>query len=233
MIEVSKFSVIKIKCAVTNRFFTEYLLNLKSFCGYGAANYYLEVDDLSEFIISNLMIFSLEVSGFGDRKTIDTLSIFEKFYEFSKSITLRDPLERIISLYYYLKSSSSSHEITHGAYNELNSLEEFAGSDMVDSDWLSRSLLGIGGGDALPKNVFELISEKLQGFHFYNVENLDEDIFTHLKSCYPLCNFPNRDKHAFDFNSSNSSIECSENCAQKISAVNVVDNFIYQAFRAG
>jgi len=101
---------------------------------------------------------------------------------------------------------------------------------MVDSDWVCRNLLSLGEDDVLPKDVLEKVSQKLENFCFYKVSQLDKDIFTHLKSCYPIYNFPNRDKYILDFNSSNSSKDYSEDCGKKISLINMVDNFIFENF---
>jgi hypothetical protein len=144
--------------------------------------YYIDLSDKKiKNIISDIDIFSAIAQPRGLKYL--KYEIFEnivcsnnenilKFY-----FPLRDPVERLKSLFFYLRSENSKHEPTHGMYSS-STFEEFI-IDEAPNNWIARQLCSLNEEEDvfLEKNFSEvasLISRK--NFLLFRIEEIDKMI---------------------------------------------------------
>jgi hypothetical protein len=113
-----------------------------------------------------------------------------KFYEF---LVLRDPYERVLSLFSYLKSSQSSHESKHGIFGDMTFVE-YLNSPYLEGSWLIRTLLHIPNKIPITSNDFEKTCEILDGFLIDDITGVDKLISKVLYTCLNVkdCSLPQR-----------------------------------------
>jgi hypothetical protein len=145
-------------------------------------SYYLDLsDDKLKNMLSDSDIFAAMIQPRGLKYL--KYEIFENlFYPdeeiiFTFYFPLRDPIERLKSLFFYLKSENSKHEPTHGMYNSVT-FEDFIINEAPDN-WVIRQLCGIRNDDTpiLEKNFLEacsLINKK--NFLFLPIKEIDKMI---------------------------------------------------------
>ena len=149
---------------------------------FGEYVYYLDLsDERIKNIISDSDIFAAIIQP----KGLEYLKcgMFESFFKASDEIffkfyfPLRDPIERLKSLFFYLKSESSNHEPTHGMYNS-ETFEDFIINEAPDN-WITRKLCGIkNNNSAISEKDFSSVCSLIdkKNLLFFNIEEMDKMI---------------------------------------------------------
>lgn len=144
--------------------------------------YYLDLsDDKVKNILSDSDVFAAMIQPRGLKYL--KYEIFENLFcpdeeiIFTFYFPLRDPIERLKSLFFYLKSENSTHESTHGMYNSIT-FEDFI-IDEAPDNWITKQLCGIRSDDdpILEKNFSDacrLINKK--NFLFFSINEIDRMI---------------------------------------------------------
>jgi hypothetical protein len=98
---------------------------------------------------------------------------------------LRDTFLRQQSLYNYLTSSQSQHELTYGLIKS-ETFEKYIASPQCEDCWLIRVLLGITDSDEITVDHYNIACSILDNFKISTVENIDELINYIFKKCYNI-----------------------------------------------
>ena len=125
-----------------------------------------------------------------DRKITMRESIFsalclcDKFnYEPVKVGTLRDPLERAISMFNYLSSNESKHELSHNPDTE--NFEEAILNRKIDNNWIVRNLSGNLSG---PLNKYWALNAicllRDNNFHIFKTQEANKAVTFALQACF-------------------------------------------------
>jgi hypothetical protein len=188
--------VLRAQCGAKNSFLASCRALEESAFG-SRMNYSVSLENLSEGLLSDLRIFSLVVESEGFKIAGSILSKFEELYCLDRSIVIRNPFDRIQSLYLYNSSDSSKHDVNHGIYSDFNTFLDYVCSDQLESNWLVTALLGLGPDTSLTEEHLALAKQKIKGFKLYNILKLADSIGAHVKECYPSgsANVSYLDKH--------------------------------------
>jgi hypothetical protein len=89
---------------------------------------------------------------------------------------LRHPIERALSLFYYLGDESSKHERSYNPSFKNLTLEEFLHSNKVESDWLTRKLNGDLRGRIQSEHVNHALEILRTKFLIGLVSHLEESL---------------------------------------------------------
>lgn len=127
----------------------------------------------SSFVKSNLMGWE------------DNLKFIEKLCTFYNRqpinfLTLREPFSRAKSLFYYLTSSDSDHELVQDEITS-STFEQYIESQELEDSWLIRQLLCLKWSDSINEGHYDIAIEKLKEFHIKDITQVDsliEDIFS-------------------------------------------------------
>jgi hypothetical protein len=111
---------------------------------------------------------------------------------------LRNVYDRNQSLYNYIKSDNSSHELTHGLYTSKNFIEHIKSSQLRDN-WITRQLTGISNEKELTSEHFDDVCSILDDFKIKDIKHVEELLDEIFGECYSLTtkNIPNNDNFFF------------------------------------
>jgi len=98
---------------------------------------------------------------------------------------LRDPFTRAVSIYNYLKSFESSHELTHGRIKS-KTLEEYLTSHELEDSWLIRCINDMQDSKPVSELEFKKTCEFLDNVKIKKMEQADSLINEIFYSCYKL-----------------------------------------------
>lgn len=145
-------------------------------------------DFLCEISQGKLKIFSLFIESEGF-KFINT-GLFDNFFKITDKLPLyyaifRDPLERALSLFNYLKSTDSSHEPTHGSITS-STFENYIKSSQAEDSWLIRSIVGISDSKQISDEDFQKTCIFLDKAKIMDIKYTDELIVHSFNECYLL-----------------------------------------------
>jgi len=160
---------------------------------------------------NDLNVYFIEVCdvSFGIYKE-DIYKKLDKNTKLCEFLVLRDPYERVLSLFSYLKSSQSSHESTNGVFGDMTFVE-YLNSPYLEGSWLIRSLLQIPNETPITKEHFDNTCEILDNFLISDIKDVDKLISKVFYMCFNIkdCNitqqkiYSNKTKQKIthDFNS--------------------------------
>ena len=98
---------------------------------------------------------------------------------------IRDPFEVARSLYFYLNSSDSFHELTHGLIN-YNTFEDYLKSYSLSDSWLIRNILNLSDDKDLTDDDYLMTLEELKDFEIFNSNQVDSAIDKIFKECHNI-----------------------------------------------
>lgn len=124
--------------------------------------------------------FSLHISTDGLLVKDKIFNIFEADYV--KWITIKHPFKLIKSLYYYVKSSQSSHEPYHNAFKS-SSLNDHIASDEFPCNILNYYFNGIS---SVTEKEYILTKKELATCRVYNTDEATKAINEIFQFCYNL-----------------------------------------------
>ena len=139
---------------------------------------------------NDLNVYFIEVCdvSFGTYKQ-DIYKKLDKNRKLCEFLVLRDPYERVLSLFSYLKSSQSSHESTNGIFVDMTFVE-YLNSPYLEGSWLIRMLLKIPNETPITKEHFDDTCEILNNFLTSDIEEVDNLISKVFYICFNIkdCN---------------------------------------------
>ncbi len=100
-------------------------------------------------------------------------------------LTLRKPFSRANSLFYYLKSSDSDHEIVRDEVYSTT-FEEYIDSNELQDSWLIRQLLSLDWHESIKQTHYDLAIKKLQDFYIQDISSVDPLIEKVFLAAYNL-----------------------------------------------
>jgi hypothetical protein len=120
----------------------------------------------------------------------DNLEFIDKICELHNRkpinfLTLREPFSRANSLFYYLNSSDSDHEIVRDEVYSTT-FEEYIYSNELQDSWLIRQLLSLGWHESIKQTHYDLAIKKLQDFHIQDISSVDALIEKVFLAAYNL-----------------------------------------------
>jgi len=87
-------------------------------------------------------------------------------------LTLREPFSRANSLFHYLISSDSDHELVRDEVH-AKTFEEYIDSNELQDSWLVRQLLSLGWHEPINQTHYDLAIKKLEDFHIQDISSVD------------------------------------------------------------
>ena len=143
----------------------------------------VQYDDLN---LDDLNLYFVEVcsSSFGcyREEIYDNLQSDAEPYEF---LILREPYERTLSLFSYLTSPQSEHELTSGIFDGME-IVDYLNSDYLEGSWLIRNLLNIPNETPIIKQHFDGTCEILDNFLISDIKNVDSLLSQVFGYCYGI-----------------------------------------------
>ena len=95
-------------------------------------------------------------------------------------LTLREPFSRANSLFYYLTSSDSDHELVRDEIAS-STFEQYIESEELEDSWLIRQVLCLKWSDPIDEGHYNIAIEKLKEFYIKDITQVDyliEEIFS-------------------------------------------------------
>jgi hypothetical protein len=110
----------------------------------------------------------------------------------------RDPYNRALSMYHYITSPNSVHELTHNTIKS-KSFSEYLNSYELEDSWLIRKLTNITDSEIINEEIFNRACVVLDEFKIKDIKHTDElinDVFT---ECYNISQniVDNNDRNVF------------------------------------
>ncbi len=143
--------------------------------------YQVNFEDLD---LSDLKLIMIRIcdAGFGcyHEDIYSSLPIDVQPYEF---ICLREPYDRILSLYSYIQSAQSSKEPTHRAFGK-NSFIEYLNSSQLEGSWLIRNLLNIPNEVSVDQEHFNNTCKLLDNMYVFTTSNVNDSVVKVFEDCY-------------------------------------------------
>ena len=98
---------------------------------------------------------------------------------------LRDPLEREVSFYNYIKSSFANHE-KNATEIKSTSLNEFLSSSEVSDSFLIKSFLNIGEEKKIDAESYEKACKEFDEIEFFDISQTKKAVKKMFKKCYSI-----------------------------------------------
>jgi hypothetical protein len=130
----------------------------------------IHLQNLTNEILSSVEIFQVNIVDRGFHIFEDILSAFDSSTGFIPHAFLRDPYSRALSMFNYLTSQASAHELTHKAIFANDFRDYICGIQCEDS-WLMRNLLDIPNTEPLDDMFCSLFFEV---FDLFKVSNIND-----------------------------------------------------------
>lgn len=156
--------------------------NLKFTIKHSKTEWDIKIEDITASILTNLFVFGCVIEGRGFKINNRLLSIFEGYtlYQF---LILRNCFSRAHSIYNYIKSERSSHELTHRRI-KVNTFEEYILSEQLEDSWLIRNLLNIDNSVPLNEQHCNDAIDMLTSFNIYDIAETNYAIQKTFLECY-------------------------------------------------
>jgi len=142
------------------------------------------LSDLTSSCIHRLKLFILIIEDHGFSMGEHICKMVKNNRPYQEYVTIREPFSRTVSWYSYITSEASSHEPLHQCVK--TSLENYIKSDIFESNWLMRKLIGVSDSDDFTYEHYEQAKNRLNNFNVYNVRDTDQMIDTMFGTCYSL-----------------------------------------------
>ena len=85
---------------------------------------------------------------------------------------MREPFSRANSLFHYLISSDSDHELVRDEVH-AKTFEEYIDANELQDSWLVRQLLSLGWHEPINQTHYDLAIKKLEDFHIQDISSVD------------------------------------------------------------
>lgn len=142
--------------------------------------------ELEALVLEDIDICLIVVSNNGLKNYKQEIYKFipndSKPYEFT---LLRDTYSRTQSLYSYIQSSQSAHELYHNSYENM-SFSDYLDSSKLEGGWLIKNLLGIPDEDAITEEDFNNACKTLDKMLVYDVSEVEFCLEKMFRECFDL-----------------------------------------------
>jgi hypothetical protein len=149
-------------------------------------NHVLHEVELEDLVLDGINICLIVVSDNGLKNYKEEIYKFipndSKPYEFT---LLRDTYSRTQSLYSYVQSSQSAHELYHNSYENM-SFSDYLDSPKLEGGWLIKNLLGIPDEDAITEEDFNNACKTLDKMLVYDVSEVEFCLEKMFRECFDL-----------------------------------------------
>ena len=110
----------------------------------------------------------------------------------------RDPYNRALSMYHYITSPNSVHELTHNTI-ESKTFIEYLNSYELEDSWLIRKLTDISDNEIINEEIFNKACIILDEFKIKDIKHTDELIDEVFTECYNISQniVDNNDRNVF------------------------------------
>lgn len=148
----------------------------------------IEIEDLLPNLLNNLelLFVTIEPRGF-NKKIVDIIQQLKIKYDLYKFIIFRKSFDRAQSLYRYIQSENSKHELTHKQLVS-KTLEEYLIGEYTDG-WVILSLLNLDMKTRVIQNHYYDACEILKDFNVFDVEYVDYYLQKIIKNCFNIKQF--------------------------------------------
>jgi hypothetical protein len=141
---------------------------------------------LEDFQNKKFELFSIIIEPRGAKLIAE--SFFQNICEKANKIPLyytifRKPYERALSLYNYIKSKDSEHELTHNAIH-ADTFEEYLRSHQLEESWIIRSAACVRDGATISEEDFKTVCNILKNFKIVDITKTDNLIDEVFMECY-------------------------------------------------
>ncbi len=123
----------------------------------------------------------VESSGFKGHK--EYLSDLYPNQEFKYYMILRNPLDRLYSLYNYLKSSKSHHEKTHKAISYETFDDWIINGNGADFNWIIKHINSLPNGTKVEQKHYFKAFHEIKKMNIYDMSNIEECIKDICHTC--------------------------------------------------
>jgi len=148
--------------------------------------YQMTYDDFKSSSLETLkpLVFIVEADGFSSRNMfLDCMKDYQPF----ECLIDRNPVSRQKSLYRYLTSSESAHELTYGNFSNSLSFDDYIKNHIEEEDcWLLRALFQKQYPEKICMNDFNALCEILNSFYIRDISRTNDFIDAVFKTCYDI-----------------------------------------------
>lgn len=149
-------------------------------------NHVLHEVELEALVLDDINICLIVVSDNGLKNYKEEIYKFiEKDsnpYEFA---LLRETYSRTQSLYSYVQSNQSAHELYHNSYENM-SFSDYLNSPKLEGGWLIKNLLGISDEDEITEENFNDACKILDKMFVYDVSEVEFCLEKMFRECFDL-----------------------------------------------
>ena len=143
---------------------------------------------LEELKNKKLTLFSIIIEAAGVHLIKENL--YEDICKHNNSHPLyytifRDPYNRALSMYHYITSTNSVHELTHNTIKS-KSFSEYLNSYELEDSWLIRKLTNITDSEIINEEIFNRACTILDEFKIKDIKHTDELINNIFNECYSI-----------------------------------------------
>ena len=143
--------------------------------------YQVNIEDLD---LNSLQLFMIRISDSGFKSyQKDIYSLLPADVQPYEFVCLREPYDRIQSLYSYIQSAQSSKETTHMEFGE-KSFIEYLNSPQLEGSWLLRNLLNIPNEMPVTQEHFDKTCKLLDRMYVFNTDDVDRSLAKVFIDCY-------------------------------------------------
>lgn len=143
---------------------------------------YLYLDYEKIEILNRLNIFAAVVEPHGFVLHNEFIEKFNSL-NFKSFIPLREPYDKMKSLYFYLNNDKSKHEDTHGLFGKL-SFENYLSSHHVEDSWLIRNILNLPDNAEITEKDYHDTIKILENFIVYPFQDIQKTIDKIFLECW-------------------------------------------------
>jgi hypothetical protein len=149
-----------------------------------ASHHRVMLSDLTSSCIHRLKLFILIIEDHGFSMGEHICNMVRNNRPYQEYVSIREPFSRTVSWYSYITSEASSHEPLHQYVT--TSFENYIKSDIFESNWLMRKLIGVLDTEDFTDKHYEQAINRLNNFEVYRIKDTDKMIDTMFKTCYNL-----------------------------------------------
>jgi SAM-dependent methyltransferase len=136
---------------------------------------------------SDLFAATILPHGVAKQKEINEILSLATKRTLKKYTILRDPLDREVSFYNYIKSSFSNHENKNVIEIKSTSLNEFLSSSEVSDSFLIKNILDIGDAE-IEIEDYKKACEALDDFELFDIKKTKKAVKKIFEECYNIKN---------------------------------------------
>jgi 2-polyprenyl-3-methyl-5-hydroxy-6-metoxy-1,4-benzoquinol methylase len=146
------------------------------------------LNELNEFLeLKKENVFAVAILSNGIKKQNQITSLLKENTgrNLTKYAIIRDPLDREVSFYNYIKSSFSNHE-KKPIEIKSKSLKEFLSSEEIYDSLLITGLLSLKKEDKIGKKNYDKVCNELNQIEFFDIKETKKAVKKIFKKCYNI-----------------------------------------------